>query len=165
MIESPNYIYEFSAMFFYASVAMLILGLLIVKPLLKILQLKNALLMPIIFIFCIVGTYAINGRLFDIKVMIIFGVIGFIMRKHGYPVAPLVLALILGPMVDENLRRGLILTNGDFLPFVQSPICIVLVVAIFFTLFGRTKPMKIAVRFIFKPVTLLMSVVKRKKKT
>ena len=164
MIESPNYIYEFSAMFFYASIAMLVLGLLIVKPLLKILQLKNALLMPIIFIFCIVGTYAINGRLFDITIMVIFGVIGFIMRKHDYPVAPLVLALILGPMVDENLRRGLILTNGDFLPFLKSPISIVLVIAIFFTLFGRTKPVRIALRFVFKPVTLLVSAVKRRTK-
>jgi putative tricarboxylic transport membrane protein len=164
MIESPNYIYEFSAMFFYASIAMLVLGLLIVKPLLKILQLKNALLMPIIFIFCIVGTYAINGRLFDITIMVIFGVIGFNMRKHDYPVAPLVLALILGPMVDENLRRGLILTNGDFLPFLKSPISIVLVIAIFFTLFGRTKPVRIALRFVFKPVTLLVSAVKRRTK-
>ncbi len=164
MIEYPTYIYEFSAMFFYASVAMLVLGLLIVKPLLKILQLKNAILMPIIFIFCIVGTYAINGRLFDVGVMIVFGVIGFIMRKHGYPVAPLVLALILGPMVDENLRRGLILTNGNFLPFVQGPISIVLVVAIFFTLFGRTKPVKAAVRFVFSPVRLLISAVKRQRK-
>jgi putative tricarboxylic transport membrane protein len=164
MIESPNYIYEFSAMFFYASIAMLVLGLLIVKPLLKILQLKNALLMPIIFIFCIVGTYAINGRLFDITIMVIFGVIGFIMRKHDYPVAPLVLALILGPMVDENLRRGLILSNGDFLPFLKSPISIVLVIAIFFTLFGRTKPVRIALRFVFKPVTLLVSAVKRRTK-
>lgn len=160
MIENPGYIYEFSAMFFYATVAMLLLGLLIVKPLLKILRVKNTILMPIIFIFCIVGTYAINSRIFDIKVMIIFGVIGFIMRKHGYPVAPLVLALILGPMVDENLRRGLILTNGNFLPFVRSPICIVLVIAIFFTLFGRAKPVKIALRFVFKPITLLISAIK-----
>ena len=164
MIESPGYIYEFSAMFFYASVAMLVLGLLIVKPLLKILQVKNSLLMPIIFMFCVVGTYAINGRLFDIGVMIVFGVIGFIMRKHGYPVAPLVLALILGPMVDENLRRGLILTNGSFLPFVQGPISIILVIAIFFTLFGRTKPVRIAMRFVFRPVTLLISVIKKQGK-
>jgi putative tricarboxylic transport membrane protein len=164
MIEYPKYIYEFSAMFFYASVAMVILGLLIVKPLLRILRVRNALLMPIIFIFCIVGTYAISGRIFDIGVMVVMGVIGFIMAKHGYPAAPLVLALILGPMVDENLRRGLILTNGDFLPFVRSPISIVLVIAIFFTLFGRTKPMRAATRFVFRPVALLVSAVRRRTK-
>lgn len=151
-IENPNYIYEFSAMFLYASLAMLIVGLLIVKPLLKILQIKNSILMPIIFLFCTIGTFAVNGRLFDVMVMILFGIIGYPMRKLGYPSAPFVLGLILGPIVDENLRRGLILTNGNFLPFLQGEISIVLAVAVFLTLFGRTKLISHFFRTIFEPL-------------
>jgi len=144
MIEKPLYIYEFSAMFFWATFAMLVLGLTIVKPLLRILKLRNAILMPIVFVFCTIGTFSINGRPFDILVMIAFGLIGFPMRKLGFPEAPFVLGILLGPMVDENLRRGLILSNGNPLPFFQGTISIVLVVAVFLTLFGRSRPMKFA---------------------
>lgn len=161
-IENPNYIFEFSAMFFYASLAMLIIGLLIVKPLLKILYIKNSILMPIIFLLCTIGTFAINGRLFDIWVMIIFGIIGYPMRKLGYPSAPLVLGLILGPMVDENLRRGLILTNGNFLPFFERTISIILVVAVFLTLFGKTRVVKSAFRLLFQPIRYVAKLTKNR---
>ena len=161
-IENPNYIFEFSAMFFYASLAMLIIGLLIVKPLLKILLIKNSILMPIIFLLCTIGTFTINGRLFDIWVMIIFGIIGYPMRKFGYPSAPLVLGLILGPMVDENLRRGLILTNGNFLPFFKSTISIILVVAVFLTLFGKTRVVKSAFGLLFQPIRYVAKLIKNR---
>ncbi len=146
MIENPQYIYEFSAMFFWATCAMFILGLTIVKPLLKILSIKNAILMPCVFVCCSIGTFAINGRFFDLLVMVFFGLIGFPMRKLGYPETPLILGIILGPMIDQNLRRGLLLNNGNFLPFFSTPISLILVAAIFLTLFGR--PLK---QLIFKP--------------
>ena len=161
-IENPNYIFEFSAMFFYASLAMLIIGLLIVKPLLKILHIKNSILIPIIFLLCTIGTFAINGRLFDIWVMIIFGIIGYPMRKFGYPSAPLVLGLILGPMVDENLRRGLILTNGNFLPFFESTISIILVVAVFLTLFGKTRAVKFTFNLLLQPIKYVAKLTKNR---
>lgn len=142
MIEQPMYIYTFSAMFALASIVMFILGLSFVKPMLKLLRLKSTIMMPLVFVLCIVGTYAIAGRKFDILVMICFGLLGFAMRKLGYPEAPLVLGIILGPMVDENLRRGLILSEGSLAPFFASPISIALVIAVFFTLFGRLKPVK-----------------------
>jgi putative tricarboxylic transport membrane protein len=138
-------------MFFLATFAMFVLGLLIVRPLLKILTIKNSILMPIVFLFCTVGTFAINGRLFDIWVMIGFGLLAFPMRKLGYPEAPFVLGIILGPMVDENLRRGLILTDGNFLPFFSGTISIILIIAVFFTLFGRTKPVKRAMAWLLTP--------------
>ncbi len=142
MIENPRYIYEFSAMFFWATCAMFILGLTIVKPLLRILRLPNAILMPIVFIFCTIGTFAINGRFFDLIVMIFFGLLAFPMRKLGFPEAPFVLGIILGPMIDENLRRGFILTNGNVLSFFSSPISMMLIIAVFFTLFARSRPVK-----------------------
>ena len=118
--------------------------------------------MPIIFLLCTIGTFTINGRLFDIWVMIIFGIIGYPMRKFGYPSAPLVLGLILGPMVDENLRRGLILTNGNFLPFFKSPISIILVVAVFLTLFGKTRIVKSAFGLLFQPIRYVAKLMKNR---
>lgn len=160
-IEAPNYPYEFSAMFFWATVAMFILGLLIVRPLLKILEIRNSVLMPIVLLLCTVGTFAINGRLFDIWVMIGFGLLAFPMRKLGYPEAPFVLGIILGPMVDENLRRGLILSNGSLLPFFSSTISIILIICTFFTLFGRTKPVKAGIRMLLTPFSAVLKSLKK----
>jgi putative tricarboxylic transport membrane protein len=163
MIEQPLYIYTFSAMFALASIAMLVLGLSFVKPLLKILRMKTTIMMPVVFVLCMVGTYAIAGRKFDILVMIGFGILGFAMRKLGYPEAPLVLGIILGPMVDENLRRGLILSDGSLLPFFSSTISIILIIAVFFTLFGRLKPVKKVTTFLLWPINALYGVLLRKK--
>ncbi|MFH2115882.1 MAG: tripartite tricarboxylate transporter permease [Spirochaetota bacterium] len=156
MIENPMYIYTFSAMFLIATFAMFILGLSIVKPLLRLLMIRKSIMMPIVLVLCIVGTYAISGRVFDIMVMIGFGLLGYPMRKMGYPEAPFVLGIILGPMVDENLRRGFILSHGSLLPFFASPISFVLIVFIFFTLFGRTRPVRAVMGFIFKPLKAIL---------
>jgi len=156
MIEQPTYIYTFSAMFALATIAMFVLGLSFVKPMLRILRIKTTIMMPMVFVLCMVGTYAIAGRKFDLLVMIIFGIIGFAMRKLGYPEAPLVLGIILGPMLDENLRRGLILSHGSLAPFFGSAISIILIIAVFFTLFGRLKPVKQATSLLFWPLGKLM---------
>ena len=62
---------------------------------------------------CAVGTYAIAARLFDVWVMVAFGLLGFLLRTFGYPVAPLVLGIVLGDLLEKNLRRGLVLSDGD----------------------------------------------------
>ena len=113
-------------------------------------------MMPIVLVLCIVGTYAISGRIFDIMVMIGFGLLGYPMRKMGYPEAPFVLGIILGPMVDENLRRGFILSHGSIVPFFASPISFVLITFIFFTLFGRTRPVRVVMGFIFRPLRAIL---------
>jgi putative tricarboxylic transport membrane protein len=82
--------------------------------------------MPVVFVLCAIGSYAITSRVFDIWVMIGFGLLGFILREMKYPMAPLVLGIILGDLLDKNLRRGLVLTDGDLTPFFTRPICLVL---------------------------------------
>jgi len=139
VIEAPNYIYEVSAMFLLASVAMLILGLSMVRVVVKILHVPTSTLMPIILVLCAVGSFAISGRVFDILIMLLFGVIGYPLRKMKYPDAPLILGLILGPMLDENLRRGLILNGGSLVPFFTRPISIILIILILMTLFNRSQ--------------------------
>jgi putative tricarboxylic transport membrane protein len=142
VIEAPNTIYQVSAMFLMASVAMLVLGLSMVRLVVKILKVPTAVLMPIILVLCAVGSFAINGRVFDILVMLLFGLIGYPLRKMKYPDAPLILGLILGPMLDENLRRGLLLNHGDITPFFTRPISIILIIFILITLFGRNPYVK-----------------------
>ena len=78
--------------------------------------------MPIIFVLCAIGSFAIAGRLFDVWVMLAFGLIGFALRHFGYPMAPLVLGIVLGDLLEKNLRRGLVLSDGDLTPFFTRPI-------------------------------------------
>jgi putative tricarboxylic transport membrane protein len=133
MIQSPSFIYEVTAMIFYASVAMLLFGLLLTKPLLLILRVSHIRLMPIIFVLCTVGAFAITSRIFDVWVMLGFGVLGLVLRQVGFPLAPLVLGVVLGPILDVNLRRGLVLSDGNLMPFFTRPISLVLWLTILVT--------------------------------
>ncbi|MCF7943667.1 MAG: tripartite tricarboxylate transporter permease, partial [Spirochaetia bacterium] len=88
-----------------------------------------------IILFSIVGSYAIRNSVFDVGVVLVFGLLGFGMEKVDIPLPPMILGLILGPMIEENLRVGLIKTDGSFLPFLSRPISFVMfmiVVVMFF---------------------------------
>jgi putative tricarboxylic transport membrane protein len=88
----------------------------------KILSIRTEVLLPVVIAFCFVGSYSSNNRIFDIAVMIIFGVLGFIMKRNKYPLAPMVVGFILAPMLEEQLRRSLMRSQGSLAPFVTSPI-------------------------------------------
>ena len=139
MIEFPTFIYQVVAMVFLATCAMFILGMSMVRPLVKVLQIPRQKLMPIVFVLCAIGSYAIHSRLFEIKVMIVFGIIGYFMREMDYPVAPMVLGIILGDILDKNLRRALILSDGNLIPFFTRPICLVIVLITLLTIFSKMK--------------------------
>ncbi len=139
MIESPEFVYKVVAMVFLATCAMFILGLSMVRYVVKVLQVPRTKLMPLIFTLCVVGSFAIQSRIFDVRVMVFFGILGFIMLEMEYPVAPMILGLILGNMLDTNLRRALVISEGDILQFISRPICIVLILFIVLTLVSKTK--------------------------
>jgi putative tricarboxylic transport membrane protein len=109
-----------------ATLAILFFGLVFIRPLLVLLRVPRSVMMPVIFVLCVVGSYSIASRLFDVWVMLGFGVAAFLMRRFGYPVAPFVLGLVLGDILDKNLRRALTLSDGDLTPFVTRPISAVL---------------------------------------
>jgi TctA family transporter len=111
------------------------IGLLSVKAFSKVFRLPNSIIMPMILVFCIVGSYALNFSMFDVGVMFIFGLLGFYMERNGIPLPPLVLAMILGPLIERNLRLGLMQTGGSLLPFFTRPISFVVIVAILLFLF------------------------------
>jgi putative tricarboxylic transport membrane protein len=124
MIEHPQFIYDVVAMTSLATVSILVFGLFLIKPLLLVLKIKRTVLMPIIFLLCTVGAFASASRLFDIYCMLAIGIGAFFLRRRGYQMAPFVLGLVLGGLLDKSLRRGLVLSDGSIEPFFTRPISI-----------------------------------------
>jgi putative tricarboxylic transport membrane protein len=124
MIEHPQFIYDVVAMTSLATVSILVFGLFLIKPLLLVLKIKRTVLMPIIFLLCTVGAFASASRLFDIYCMLAIGIGAFFLRRRGYQMAPFVLGLVLGGLLDKSLRRGLVLSDGSLAPFFTRPISI-----------------------------------------
>jgi putative tricarboxylic transport membrane protein len=105
-----------------------------VRPLLLVLRVPRTVLMPIVFLLCTVGAFASASRLFDVYVMLALGIGAFFLRRKGYEMAPLVLGLVLGPLLDKSLRRGLVLSDGSLLPFFTRPICMGFAAVTLFTI-------------------------------
>jgi putative tricarboxylic transport membrane protein len=113
-------------MLIIADMTKLFFGLTLVRPLLWILLVPRERLMPVVFVLCTVGAFAITSRTYDIYVMLGFGLLGFILRELKFPMAPMILGLVLGELLDKNLLRGLSLSGGDPTPFFTRPISAVL---------------------------------------
>jgi putative tricarboxylic transport membrane protein len=151
MVENPQFVYDVVAMMLFATVGILIYGLTLTKALVQVLRVPQHYIVPIIFVLCAVGSFAIAGRLFDVYVMLAFGILGFFLRGFGYPMAPLVLGIVLGELLEKNLRRALLLSDGDLTPFFTRPISACVAALIFATVGfkvyslvskGRTKPQR-----------------------
>jgi putative tricarboxylic transport membrane protein len=134
MIQHPHFIYEVVAMTTLASITILLFGLFGVRPLLNVLKVRRSILMPIVFLLCTVGAFASASRLFDIYAMLALGVGAFFLRRRGYEMAPLVLGLVLGPLLDKSLRRGLVLSDGSLAPFFTRPISLGFAIVTIFTI-------------------------------
>ena len=130
MIESPQFVYDVVAMMLLATLGILLYGLVLTKALVQVLRVPPNIIMPIIFVLCVIGTYALASRLFDVWTMLLFGILGFVLRKFHYPVAPLVLGIVLGDLLEKSLRRGLVLSDGDLTPFFTRPISMALAASI-----------------------------------
>jgi putative tricarboxylic transport membrane protein len=146
LIEHPHFVYEVVAMTSLASVTILLFGLFGVRPLLLVLKVRRSVLMPIVFLLCVVGAFASASRLFDIYAMMAIGIGAFFLRRRGYEMAPLVLGLVLGHLLDKSLRRGLVLSDGSITPFFTRPICIAFATVTIFTILLYVPPFKAAVK-------------------
>jgi putative tricarboxylic transport membrane protein len=130
MVSSPQYVYDIVAITTAATLAVLVFGLVMVRPLLAVLRVPRETIMPIVFFLCVLGSWSIAQRLFDVGVMLVTGLVCWLLRGRGYPVAPFVLGLVLGDIVDKSLRRGLVLSDGSLAPFVTRPISAVLALVV-----------------------------------
>ncbi|MEO6086883.1 MAG: tripartite tricarboxylate transporter permease [Umezawaea sp.] len=113
------------ASLYIGNVMLLVLNLPLVKIWVKVLQIPRPYLYAGILLFAALGTYAVNFVVDDLVVLLVIGVVGFFMRRHGYPVAPAVVGMILGPMAEEQLRRTLTISQGDPVALVDSPFAMV----------------------------------------
>ncbi len=111
-----------------ANIFLLILGLLFVPVFISILKLRKNRLIPMILILSIVGTYAVQSSLFDVWSIWIFGLIGYLMRKQGFPCAPLCIGRVLGPILEPAFRRSLIMSDGSFGIFISRPISLIVLI-------------------------------------
>lgn len=119
------------ASFFVANIFMLLIGFVAVRLLGRIITISTAILMPVVLVLCAIGSYATNNSAFDLLVMAIFGFIGYLMIKVNIPQPPLLLAMILGPLVESNFRRALSVSRNDLSIFFESYIsCGILLVTV-----------------------------------
>jgi putative tricarboxylic transport membrane protein len=121
---------------FLANTLMFIMGLSGIKLFSQVLKVPKAILTPIIFVLCVIGSYAMNNNLFDVGVMLVFGIIGYFFTKVKIPTSPAILGLILGPMAEKNFRTALLKSGGKLNVFFNTPICWFFLVLIIFALFG-----------------------------
>src|SRR3954464_3851500 len=142
MIQHPHFIYHMVAMTTLASITILLFGLFGVRPLLHVLKVRRHILMPIVYLLCLVGAFATASRLFDVYIMMAIGVGAFFLRRRGYEMAPLVLGLVLGPLLDKSLRRGLVLSDGSLAPFFTRPIALAFALVTIFTILLYVPPFK-----------------------
>lgn len=121
-VDNPQNIYAVFIVFVLAQALMLPLGWLAIKAAKQILRIPAAVLMPLILLFCIVGSFAINNTAFGIAVMLAAGVAAFFMERFGFPVAPTILGVVLGTMLEEHFFSSLVKADGNLLVFFQRPI-------------------------------------------
>jgi putative tricarboxylic transport membrane protein len=107
---------------YLGNVMLLVLNLPLIGQWVKILKIPYQILFPLILSFCLIGSYSINNSVIDVIIMLIFGIVGYLLRKFRYDAPPLVLALVLGGELESSLRQSLMLSRGDFSIFVTRPI-------------------------------------------
>ena len=122
MTQKPELFWGVIASMYIGNIMLLILNLPLIGIWVQVLRVPYRILFPLILLFCLIGVYAVSNTVFDIYIMVLFGVLGYLMKKFGYEPAPLVLAFVLGPMLENNLRKSLILSQGDFSTFVTRPL-------------------------------------------
>jgi putative tricarboxylic transport membrane protein len=132
MKQNPGLFWGVIASMYIGNGMLLILNLPLIGMWVKVLKVPYRILFPLILLFCLIGVYSVSNAVFDIYIMVVFGIVGYLMKKFEYEGAPLVLAFVLGPLLENNLRKSLIMSQGDFSIFFLRPLSAAsLIIAIF----------------------------------
>ena len=130
-VENQSFVWGLIASLYVANVFALVINMLFIPLFLWVLRIPFSILAPVIFVLCIVGGYAPTQTMHDIWLMFGFGVVGYLLRKLNYPMAPAVLAIVLGPLAETSMRQSLLISQGSFGVFFTRPIAgVVMVIAI-----------------------------------
>jgi len=122
--ESPDVVSAIFAGLLLANVMILILGVVSVRIFPKVLKVRPSVLFPIIFTLCFLGAFSLNNSTYDMFIALVFGVVGYLMQKTGFPAAPVVLGIILGPIAEDALARSLIISHGNWGILFKSPLAL-----------------------------------------
>lgn len=144
-VENLGTVYSVFSSMIVANIAMLIVGLIGIRFFTKAITVRKSILLPTIFVLSIVGAYSMRNNMFDVWLALSFGVIGYFLQRYRFPISPILLALILGPMAEANLRRALIISDNSFLDIISRPITaifLILAVASLITSLMRQKRVK-----------------------
>jgi putative tricarboxylic transport membrane protein len=143
MVQSPKLFWYIVVLLVVANIMFLFIGLAATKYFPRILMISKETLMPIVIVLCVVGAYGINNSTFDILVMVLAGVVGYILKLANYPVGPLVIGLVLGPLADGELRRSVMISKGDFFgTFLHHPISIIILLFALLQILNQTTVFK-----------------------
>jgi putative tricarboxylic transport membrane protein len=133
-IERPTFLVELAAIMVLASAAMWLNGILLARQVVKLLKVPATLFLPIVALLAVLGSYALGLNITNLYLMVVVGVVAYVLTEMDYPIAPLVIGVILGPMADENLRRALMVGQGDLSAFLTRPVSVILIAAILLTI-------------------------------
>lgn len=134
IVDHPELFWGVVASMLVANAMLIVLNVPLIRIFVMLLRIPPALMAPLILLFCVIGAFSINNSLFDVAIVIISGFIAYGLRKSGFDVAPLLLAFLLGSLLEENLRQGLILGFGSPLVFIHSPISLAFLIVAALTL-------------------------------
>jgi putative tricarboxylic transport membrane protein len=132
--EHPDIWWGTVASMYIGNVILLILNLPLIGIWVKVLRIPYKILFPVIALLCVIGSYGLNNSTFDIGVMVLFGLVGYLMKKLDYEPAPLLLAFVLGPLMEETLRQSLAISYGSFAIFFIRPVSAVSIALALFLL-------------------------------
>ena len=121
-LENAPLVYSIFVSFFIANIILLPMGLLAIKISKHMLRVPTEILMPLVLVFCIVGSFAINNSIMGVNVILVLGFMSFLMQENGFPVAPLILGMIMGELLEENFMQAMIAADGNILAFFSRPI-------------------------------------------
>lgn len=153
MTEYADVTYTLICAIFVANFFMLAEGLIFTKACVFVTKVSNWVLAPVITILCVIGSFAINNSVFDVFLMFGFGVLGYFMEKVEIPVAPMVIGLILGHMLDVSFHQALLISHGSWLIFVQSPISAVILLLALLSILQST-PFFHYIKYLFRKVAI-----------
>ncbi len=152
----PGLVMRIVAILVLASFTMLVLGLLMARVFVKVLKLPQTVFLPVILVLTTIGSFSVGGGLNDLFIMVVIGLIAYSAGRMHYPIAPLVIGVILGGLFDESLRRALLVSDGDLSMFVTRPVSLVLLILIVMLIVGQIPPLRRAFSRLFgrsrKPV-------------
>ena len=127
--NNAMFVYSTFSAVFFANLAMFIMMLVAIKFFIKALSTPKTYLLPFIVVMCVVGAYALNNRIFDIWLLLFFGLVGYCMERLEFPMTPAILGFVLAPLIENNLRQGLMSSNGSYMPLLEGKIslcCLIL---------------------------------------